>query len=243
MPLAAPQSESCTLTTTHAPPRLFAFVPRRNFVRVSSGPELGAYYHEFFLRDKPHLAAQMFCKNARTKIAMASDVPTPTAASVVNGNMSGVSTPPPTASPTEPPRVARKADVAKMFASVQPNMDPTLELLLNQPFRRLSRPHPAHQGAVPTYALHGHALNHHGPLPAPSQHQPQDYAQAPLLNMALPPRAEAPFTSSSSNLWQKIQARKQQEDRMVQLRQLMAMNAHRQQNRNAPPNNFRASAA
>ncbi|KAL3898763.1 MAG: hypothetical protein SGARI_006603, partial [Bacillariaceae sp.] len=48
---------------------------RWNFVRVSSGPEIGAYYHEFFLRDKPHLAAQMFCKNARTMIAMATDTP------------------------------------------------------------------------------------------------------------------------------------------------------------------------
>jgi hypothetical protein len=38
---------------------------------VSSGPELGAYYHEFFRRDRPHLAAQMFCKNPRTMLAMA----------------------------------------------------------------------------------------------------------------------------------------------------------------------------
>lgn len=46
-------------------------------MRVSSGPEIGAYYHEFFLRDKPHLAAQMFCKNARSKLAMSSDTPAP----------------------------------------------------------------------------------------------------------------------------------------------------------------------
>jgi hypothetical protein len=54
----------------------------RNFVRVSGGPELGAYYHEFFLRDKPQLAAQMFCKNARSKLAMAAmseSEPKPTA--------------------------------------------------------------------------------------------------------------------------------------------------------------------
>ena len=44
----------------------------RNFLRVTKGPESGAYYHHFFLRDKPHLAAQMFCKNARTILAMAS---------------------------------------------------------------------------------------------------------------------------------------------------------------------------
>ena len=46
---------------------------RWNFVRVSSGPEMGAYYHEYFRRDKPQLAAQMFCKNARSKLAMATD--------------------------------------------------------------------------------------------------------------------------------------------------------------------------
>lgn len=45
----------------------------RNFLRVSKGPESGAYYHHFFLRDKPHLAAQMFCKNARTILAMATN--------------------------------------------------------------------------------------------------------------------------------------------------------------------------
>ena len=50
----------------------FAPINLRNFSRVSSGPELGAYHHEFFLRDKPHLAAQMFCKNARTLLALAS---------------------------------------------------------------------------------------------------------------------------------------------------------------------------
>ena len=44
-------------------------------MRVSSGPEAGAYYHEFFLRDKPHLVAQMFCKNARSKMAMAEGTP------------------------------------------------------------------------------------------------------------------------------------------------------------------------
>ena len=42
-------------------------------MRVANGPEYGAYFHKFFIRDKPHLAAQMFCKNARTMFAMASD--------------------------------------------------------------------------------------------------------------------------------------------------------------------------
>jgi hypothetical protein len=42
-------------------------------MRVANGPAYGAYCHKFFLRDQPHLAAQMFCKNARAMFAMASD--------------------------------------------------------------------------------------------------------------------------------------------------------------------------
>ncbi len=59
---------------------------KRNFTRVSSGPELGAYYHEFFLRDKPHLTTQMFCKNARTMLAMASSTEAPTQATVASSS-------------------------------------------------------------------------------------------------------------------------------------------------------------
>jgi hypothetical protein len=44
----------------------------RSFLRIAKGPEAGAYYHQFFLRDRPQLAAQMYCKNARTMLAMAS---------------------------------------------------------------------------------------------------------------------------------------------------------------------------
>jgi hypothetical protein len=42
-------------------------------MRLAYGPDHGAFYHKFFQRDKPHLAAQMYCKNARTMFAMASD--------------------------------------------------------------------------------------------------------------------------------------------------------------------------
>jgi hypothetical protein len=37
---------------------------------VAFGPDYGAFYHKFFLRDQPHLVAQIFCKNARTLSAM-----------------------------------------------------------------------------------------------------------------------------------------------------------------------------
>lgn len=50
-------------------------VSSRNFLRVSSGPEIGAYHHELFRKDKPFLAATMFCKNARTMLAMATSAP------------------------------------------------------------------------------------------------------------------------------------------------------------------------
>lgn len=51
-------------------------------------------------------------------------------------------------------------------------------------------------------------------------------------------------SSSKLNLWRQIQAQKQQEAQMMQLRQLMALNLHRQQNRNeSSAKNFRASAA
>ena len=42
-------------------------------MRVANGPEPGAYFHKYFLRDQPQLAAQMFCKNARTMLAMNSN--------------------------------------------------------------------------------------------------------------------------------------------------------------------------
>ena len=72
-----PQAESLVRhtrvgRTSHVSFNLTSFIFNRNFSRVSRGPEAGAYYHKFFLRDKPHHAAQMFCKNARSKLAMAS---------------------------------------------------------------------------------------------------------------------------------------------------------------------------
>uniref|UniRef100_A0A7S2EVL2 HSF-type DNA-binding domain-containing protein n=1 Tax=Ditylum brightwellii TaxID=49249 RepID=A0A7S2EVL2_9STRA len=42
---------------------------RWNFHRVSRGPELGAYYHKYFQRGKPHLCIQMYCKNDRAIFA------------------------------------------------------------------------------------------------------------------------------------------------------------------------------
>lgn len=42
---------------------------RWNFARISKGPELGAYYHQFFQRGNEALCTQMYCKNNRAKFA------------------------------------------------------------------------------------------------------------------------------------------------------------------------------
>jgi len=42
---------------------------RWNFSRVTSGPDLGAYYHEFFQSGNEALCIQMYCKNNRSKYA------------------------------------------------------------------------------------------------------------------------------------------------------------------------------
>jgi hypothetical protein len=103
---------------------------RWNFVRVSSGPELGAYYHEFFLRDKPQLAAQMFCKNARTKIAMA----TPSASSQPSETA-------PAQSNYEAHVLQQKlmggVDAAQMFLTGQ-GLDPQTQQLLQQELQHMN---------------------------------------------------------------------------------------------------------
>jgi len=46
---------------------------RWNFTRVTRGPEMGAYYHEYFQRGEETLCTQMYCQNARSKYAEAQD--------------------------------------------------------------------------------------------------------------------------------------------------------------------------
>jgi hypothetical protein len=190
---------------------------RWNFTRVSSGPELGAYYHEFFLRDQPHLAAQMFCKNARTKIAMASPEPEPTA---LHSQM--------TAQAAAPEPTSR-LDPSHILMDNAP--DPTLQMLLRQQLQmcnqiniqqRLAQMQLHHQ--VPTK-----------PSPSASAAMTSNSAALNLLMGNQP--------GMSAWLQNEILAQKQQQERMLQLRQLTAVNLRQQSSKPRAKKNFRASAA
>jgi len=194
---------------------------RWNFTRVSSGPELGAYYHEFFLRDQPHLAAQMFCKNARTKIAMASPEPEPTA---LHQQLKAQA-----ATPVEPSRL----DPSHILMDNTP--DPTLQMLLRQQLsmcnqmniqQRLAQMQLQNnnniQKTMVSLGNNNTALN----------------SNAAALNLLM---GNTPNVSAW--LQNEILAQKQQQERMLQLRQLTAVNLRQQSSKPRAKKNFRASAA
>ena len=184
-------------------------------MRVSSGPELGAYYHEFFLRDKPQLAAQMFCKNARTKIAMATPTPTnPSETSAAQSNYE--------AHIMQQKLMAGNNDAAQMFLTGQ-GLDPQTRLLLQQELQQM-KAQSVVQNNVQGSGLMGSAgVAGNGLASGMGLFHGADAANALAL--------------------QQIQAQKQQQARMLQLQQLMALNLQRQQKRKMTSNNFRASAA
>jgi hypothetical protein len=179
---------------------------RWNFIRVSSGPEHGAYYHEFFLRDQPHLAAQMFCKNARSKIAMATPEPEPVK-----------SASPPTVPKLDPSHVLMANGV-----------DSAMALILKQQLSVCN---------VQQQQLQMQQLQQHK-----QRIGINDNALSLLLgntNGGHMPSQPTP----GSWLHNEILAQKQQQQRMLQLKQLMAVNLNQQNRKQSSKNNFRASAA
>jgi len=66
---------------------------RWNFTRVNKGPELGAYYHEFFQRNNEALCTQMYCKNDRAKYAVAREVSLKQHQAMINGKPTMQNTP------------------------------------------------------------------------------------------------------------------------------------------------------
>jgi len=172
---------------------------RWNFVRVSSGPELGAYYHEFFLRDKPHLAAQMFCKNARTKLAMANETSATPAAAVATGpattscpSVEATTAAFAKASVSQP--AARIAESSTSWAGVTPERTQSLQPVIQQP--QLPRQQPQQQ-------IHQQQLQQPPPVPQQSQQHgiPQLPSDVPLalLQQILSKSEAAPMNVEESN--------------------------------------------
>lgn len=188
---------------------LFSSLNGRNFTRVSSGPELGAYYHEFFLRDQPHLAAQMFCKNARTKIAMATS-------ELDHGAASQLSS-------------AQTPESARLDAShilMGNTVESPMQMILGQPLNMCNR------------------FNSQQQMQMQIPHKPMmDLSSTEALSLMM-----GTMTTSSSPvlgnwLQNEILAQKQQQQRMLQLQQLTAVNLRQQSRKPRSKNNFRASAA
>jgi len=214
---------------------------RWNFVRISSGPELGAYYHEFFLRDKPHLAAQMFCKNARTKLAMAThgenpasfaarpqqEIPSAAIAPSMAASAASLSIPTPNFGVSSHYAAAAAALKQNMLP---PGADPSMMLQLREQQRLLETQMNIVRQADPATQL----ILQQAILKEQSNHMNQ-------LGMA-PPQLHNPAASQS--LLATTLALQQSQARLMQMREVLKMKFRQQnQNQNRSPHNNRASAA
>ena len=165
----------------------------------------------------------MFCKNARTKIAMASDVKAPTASTILEQQR-------PAVQPSSFGNGNGAMDSAQlqynMMGGQQQSLDPTMQMLLEQQLALCRSQQQAQQQQQQMAGM--------------AEYNPNNQAAAMFGgggNMNL--LQNAPLA-----VQQQILAEKQHQARMIQLRQLMALNLQRQQ----PPssrksNNPRASAA
>jgi hypothetical protein len=221
----------------------------------------------------------MFCKNARTMIALASDTKAPTQSPASVKEILGMPKPSPVLQ--QQPQLqhpsVKSTDAATDLFLRGRQLDSAMQLLLSRQLRLGSE-----QKQPPSLPLPSNArpqLDAQAFFRLHQQQQPRQ-PQAPLslrqssvlqarnqilaygngsrlvpssmaISEAINATAATPSFAQSNqniegnlNLWQQIQARKQQEAEMVQLRQLMALSLQRQQDRNkSSAKNFRASAA
>jgi hypothetical protein len=220
-------------------------------VRISSGPELGAYYHEFFLRDKPHLAAQMFCKNARTKLAMAthgenpassfaaaaasaaprsaSETPTAAVAALsIRKPSPAASLPPPTPNFNISPHYAAAAAALKQNL-MPPAADERMILQLREQQKLLETQMRIVQQADPATQL----LLQQAILKEQAAHMHQ-------LGVSIPQQTTSAATQS---LLATTLALQQSQARLMQMREVLKMRFRQQHNQSRSPHNNRASAA
>ena len=227
---------------------LLFFCLDRNFVRISSGPELGAYYHEFFLRDKPHLAAQMFCKNARTKLAMATHGENPaslaaaasgapcTQQEVPSSAHAAASMPSAAASmPIPTPNLGISSHYAAAAAALKQNMlppgaDERMMLQLREQQKLLEMQMSIVRQADPATQL----ILQQAILKEQANQMQQ-------LGVGVPQRLPPP---SNQNLLATTLALQQSQARLMQMREVLKLRFRQQNNQqNRSPHNNRASAA
>lgn len=207
---------------------------RWNFVRISSGPELGAYYHEFFLRDKPHLAAQMFCKNARTKLAMATHGENP-ASLVAQQEVPSAAVAPSVTRPTPTPNFGVSSHYAAAAAALKQNMLPPgadhgMMLQLREQQKLLETQMTIVRQADPATQL----LLQQAILKEQASHMQS-------LGVALPQQQSS---AAHQSLLATTLALQQSQARLMQMREVLKLRLRQQnQNQKRSPHNNRASAA
>jgi hypothetical protein len=169
----------------------------------------------------------MFCKNARSKIAMATPITKPEPAPLPEPRETQL---------MQQQKLLGGVDPAQMFLAGQ-GVDAQTKMLLEQQLKLCQSQLGMQQ--------------QQRPMDMPQQNQMQNNMMGMMdimdngMNMASAGNMNMFQATSGSNisaLQQEIQAQKQQQARMLQLQQLMALNLQRQKRR-ATSNNFRASAA
>jgi len=213
-------------------PRL-TYHNNRNFVRVSSGPELGAYYHEFFLRDKPHLAAQMFCKNLRSKLAMSTSSKAPP--------QSGEATDEEKKAPAQAPAAAPQQQFAFASASHNPvvTLPPDIPLGLLEALTKGPSGLDASSGARVPGRLVQQSQYANMLVERQIQILQQEQAKLMLIREAAARQQQQQLYGFQQQQQQLDQGKPQQDPES--LRQLMDIKAEQKQGRG--PVNHRASAA
>lgn len=168
----------------------------------------------------------MFCKNARTKIAMASPEPEPTSLNSQFSKAQAAAPPAPEPSRLDPSHVL-----------MDNTADPTLQMLLSQQMnacnqlniqQRLAQIQLQNTNTTKPMAVGLHTnLNNN----------------AAALNLLMGTQNASTNAVLGTWLQNEILAQKQQQERMLQLRQLTAVNLRQQSSKPRAKKNFRASAA
>lgn len=174
----------------------------------------------------------MFCKNARTKIAMATSneqlKPAPLLKNDVESRMA-----------KSQQQVQSQLDPAQLFL-MQQQLDPAIQMFIQQQLTMCTQDQLSAKQAQ--LEMQQQQLQQHFQQNAMAS-LGVDNGLSGSFNRSLNLGNVASAPSQSLSLQQHIQAQKEQQARFLQLQQLMALSLKRQQKSPSKSNNFRASAA